>query len=456
MTNILSFHKNHIGNITIKEIPVAIDQAILQIVTTNFSLSKKSKKDFRISEKLIPCGVQTLSKMPSKFIEGVYPIYLEMGKGCYVGDNEGNRFIDYAAGLGTNLLGYSFQDVNDAVKKQLDTGTIFILPSILETKLAQKIKQLIPCAEMTRFLKTGSEATSAAIKISRAYTDREHVAFCGYHGWHDWFTVNTPKNKGIPKCYADLTHKFLYNDIQSLVEISKKYPLAAIIIEPCIFEEPKDNFLKKVKDIARKNGAVLIFDEVVTGFRTPKFSAQKFFGITPDLATFGKACANGVPISFVCGKSKIMKELEGDCFVSSTFGGDLIGISAALETIKIIENYNVLDHIWYFGEYLKDGYNEIAEHLDINTSCKGYPNRTMFDFPTSIHKSLFWQECIKRGVLFGYANFVSFSHNEREIIYTLEVIREALKIVKKHWDKPRKALEGKPATEVFRLIAEKK
>jgi len=431
------------------------DNVLSQALTQNFCPSAKSKRDFKKSAKLIPLGVQTLSKMPNKFVEGSYPIYLEWGKGAYVGDRE-SRFIDYPLGLGAILLGHGYTPVADKVSERLYKGNLFICPSILETQLAEKMKELIPCAEMSRFLKTGSEATSAAIKIARSYTRREHIAVCGYHGWHDWFTVSTPKNKGIPKHYATLIHKFEFNNLQSLKDITDKYKLAAVIMEPCIFVEPENKFLGAVKALAHKNGALLIFDEVVTGFRTLGYSAQKYFKVTPDLATFGKDMANGIPISVVCGKRKFMKELEGDCFVSSTFGGDLLGIVGALETIKVLEDEHVIEDIWYHGQYLKDGYNEIAQSLGVDSECQGYPCRTFFTFPSGVHKSLFWQECIQRGVFFGWANFISFSHREREILYTLEVVKEALKVVKTNWKNPIKALKGKPAAEVFRTICTEK
>ena len=394
--------------------------------------------------------------MPSKFVEGCYPIYIESGKGAYINDGEGNKFIDYPLGLGAILLGHAYPTVVKKVSERLGKGNLFICPSQLETELAEKLKQLIPCAEMSRFLKTGSEATSAAIKIARSFTNKEHVAVCGYHGWHDWYTVSTPKNKGIPKRYADLVHKFEYNNIESLKKITDNYDLAAVIIEPCIFEEPKDNFLNEVKSLVHENGGLLIFDEVVTGFRTQGYSAQKYFKVTPDLATFGKDMANGIPISVVCGKRKYMKELEGDCFVSSTFGGDLIGIVGALETLKVLENEPVIEDIWFYGDYLKDGYNELAKAMGIETECKGYPCRTFFDFPSTAHKSLFWQECIKQGVFFGWANFISYSHRERELEYTLDVVGKALEVVKDNWSNPAKVLKGKAASEVFRLIATEK
>jgi len=395
--------------------------------------------------------------MPSKYVDGIYPIYLEKGQGCYVSDGEGNTFIDYPLGLGAILLGHSNKTVNEAVIQQLNKGTLFTLPSRLETQLAEKLHSLIPCCEQVRFLKTGSEATSAAVKIARAYTKRERIAYCGYHGWHDWFTVSTPKNAGIPYCYKDLIDKFEYNNIDSLHRLmSLNYQqYAAVIMEPCIFDEPHNKFLQQVIDLAHRWGTLVIFDEVVTGFRFPKYSAQKFYKVKPDLATFGKAMANGLPISAVCGKREIMKVLEGDCFVSSTFGGELASIVAALATIKVLENESVIDNIWYLGQYLKDGYNEIAASLGIDTKCIGYPNRTMHQFPTAEHKSLFWQECIRRGVFFGYAQFICQAHKQADIDYTLEVVKDSLQIVKKHWKKPKEALEGKPAEEVFRLVAQR-
>ncbi len=398
--------------------------------------------------------MQTLSKMPNKYVEGVYPVFLEQGNGCYVSDGEGNQFIDYPLGLGTVLLGHNNNEVTTAVIERIIRGIIFTLSSRLETELAKKLCEIIPCAEQVRFLKTGSEATSAAVKIARAYTGRNKIAYCGYHGWHDWFTVATPKNAGIPREYKQFIAGFKFNNIDSLEKILTDQH-AAVILEPCIFDEPKDNFLKKVIKLAHKFGAVVIFDEVVTGFRFPGYSAQKYFEVEPDLSTFGKAMGNGFPISLVCGKKKIMQVLEGDCFVSSTFGGDLTGITAALAVIKILENTRTLENIWFLGEYLRDGYNEIARELNIETSAKGYPNRTMHIFPTAEHKSLFWQECIQRGVFFGYAQFICGAHTQNEIDYTLEVIKDALKVCKENWKKPEKALKGKTAKEVFRLIVEK-
>lgn len=401
--------------------------------------------------KVIPDGVQTLSKMPSKHVEGVYPIYLERGDGAYVWDTAGNRYIDYPCGLGSVLLGYNYPAVNEAIKKQLAKGTIFSLPHRLETKLAEKIVELIPCAEMVRFLKTGSEATSAAVRIARAYTGNYKILCCGYHGWHDWYNFTTPKNKGV-----EFQHvlQFGYNDIPTLEERFANYETAAVIMEPYVYDAPKDNFLQKVRDLCTKHGALLIFDEVVTGFRTKGFSAQKMFNITPDLACFGKAMANGLPISFVCGKKEIMEELRGDCFVSSTFGGELLSIAAALATIEVLERENVIERVWEMGTRLCIDFNTLAEHrAQVDAKCIGYPPRTFFKFPTESHKSLFWQECLKRGILFGYAQFINYSHSREILGKTFCAIDSALQCVAERWDNPAEALEGKPAKETMRLVS---
>ncbi|KKL47328.1 hypothetical protein LCGC14_2336620, partial [marine sediment metagenome] len=265
-------------------------------------------KRWKQTTKLIPSGVQTLSKMPSKYVKGVYPIYIEGGSGCYVYDKDFKVYTDYPCALGAITLGYNFRPVTEAVKSQLGDGTLFSLPSYKETELAQTLVDIIPSAEQVRFLKTGSEATSAAIKIARSYTGKKTVLYCGYHGWHDCYTVRTQKNKGIPKEMAYLTQPFKYNDIDSLKRLFERFfDVACVIMEPYVFEKPEDGFLEEVRKLTHKNKALLIFDEVVTGFRTPHMSAQKWLQITPDLSTFGKGMANGFPMACVVGKKKYVK-----------------------------------------------------------------------------------------------------------------------------------------------------
>lgn len=398
---------------------------------------------------LIPDGVQTLSKMPSRYVEGVYPKYIERGEGAYVWGDNGKKYIDYPCGLGAVLLGYGYPDITVAVAEQVRKGTVFSLPNYLETELAEKICELIPSAEIVRFLKTGSEACSAAVKIARAYTGRNLVLCCGYHGWHDFYAITTARNKGIPasKCSKQLK----YNDKEEFRKCLSKGNVAAVIMEPYVLEEPRDGFLKHIRKLCTANGTVLIFDEVVTGFRTTGYSAQKMFGITPDLTCLGKAMANGLPISCVCGKKEIMQELQGDCFVSSTFGGELASIAAALATIKVLEGEEVITRIWDMGERFKNSFKGIATSLNLSDiDIIGYPPRTSFVFPTEAHRSLFWQECLKNGVLFGYAQFISFSHTQAVLDETMDAVRKSLYLVRKYWKNPEAALEGKPAEPTLR------
>lgn len=399
------------------------------------------------TKKVIPLGVQTLSKQPNRYVEGVYPVYIEKASGCYVFDNKGKMYIDYPCALGAIILGYGNSYVDLRTGFQTASGILYSLPSHKETELAEKLVELIPCAEMVRFLKTGSEAVSASIKIARSYTRREHIASFGYHGWHDWCQVASKQDKGIPRCYKRLMHQFKYNDLDSLERILRKYPVAAVIMEPYVYDPPKQGYLKAVKRLTHKYGALLIFDEIITGFRTPGWSAQAYFNVIPDLATFSKGMANGYPMACVVGKRRYMKELEKDCFVSSTFGGDLVGITAALATIEYIERNKVIEHIWRMGTQFMNYFNYYTGVLSPVVSCIGYPCRTYFKFPTVEHKSLFWQECLKRSVLFGHAQFISYSHKEETIDKTIDVMVEALQIVVKHWKNPKSALEGKPARE---------
>ena len=404
---------------------------------------------------VIPDGVQTLSKMPSKHVNGVYPKYIDRAEGAYVwcGDK---KYIDYPLGLGPIVLGHANEYVNRAIVNQLQKGIVYSLPAKQETELANKICDIIPCAEKVRFLKTGSEATSAAVKIARAYTGKNKVLCCGYHGWHDWFSIVNDKKDGIPKIIANLTAKFTYNDIDNFkARLGKKEncKVAAVIMEPYVLEEPKKNYLQDIRSLCTDYGVVLIFDEVVTAFRTKKFSAQAYYAVTPDLTCIGKAMANGMPISCVCGKAKIMDVLMDNCFVSSTFGGELASIAAALATIEYMQSHNVIDQIWKMGDRFKESFRTITDSTGLTDKVylKGLPPRTYFVFPTPEHKALFWQECLYRGVLLGHAQFISYAHTLGVIDETIRAMRGAMKLVRKYWDNPRDVLKGDPPEETFRL-----
>lgn len=423
----------------------------------NFS---KSEKLWQRAIEVIPAGTQTLSKAPNQFVEGVTPKYLEYGKGCYVWDVDGNKYIDYPMALGPIILGYDYPPVVKAVIKQLHKGTTFTLMHPLEVELAEVLVGVVPCIEMVRFGKNGVDATSAAIRIARAYTGREHIAFYGYHGYQDWYAITTSRNKGIPKIFGEFMHPFEYNQIETLERIFSEHPnkMSAVILEqPGI--EPEDNFLQKAKDIAHKNGALFIMDEIVTGFRYSLGGAQEYYGVTPDLACFGKGMANGMPLSCVGGKREIMKEFN-EVFFSTTYGGETLSLAAAIATINEIRRKNVISHLWRLGLKWKNGFNSLAKSIGINAEVGGAGPRTHFIFKDKDGKdslemkSLFLQETIKRGILFGGPIFMTYSHTEKDINRTLDTCEVALNILKKAVDEDniKRYMEGKTIEVVFREI----
>ncbi len=422
----------------------------------------KSQKLFKQAQQLIPGQSQTLSKSSSQFVQGISPIFLQSGEGSHVFDVDGNKFIDFVLALGPITLGYNYPKTNQAIIEQLGKGTVFSLPHPLEIEVAEIITKIIPCAEMVRFSKNGTDVTSAAVKIARAYTKREKIAYCGYHGGSaDWFGITTLLNKGIPKIMENLILKFEYNKIKSLEQLFIENPgeIAAVIMEPIVYEKPKDKFLENVKEIAKQNGAVLIFDEMVTGFRVSLGGAQQYYNVIPDLATFGKGVANGMPLSILVGRKEIMQECES-VFFSMTFGGETLSLATAKATIEEMQDKRVIEHFWKQGGKLKEAYNQLAHkyELENHTKCTGLPVHNQFEFINDNGlawyelKSLFLQETVKRGILFSGVNNVCLSHSNEDIEKTTRVIEETFIILKKAIteNKVTELLEGKSIQPIFK------
>jgi glutamate-1-semialdehyde 2,1-aminomutase len=302
---------------------------------------RSNSQNFSESERLlrralatIPLGSQTFSKSHQQYVRGAMPQFAARGQGCWIEDVDGNRYIDYVLGLLPIVLGYRDPDVDEAIRRQLELGITFSLPTALEADLAERLVRLIPCAEKVRFGKNGSDATSAAIRLARAHTRRDKVLACGYHGWHDWYIGSTTRRLGIPKAVCDLTISFPYNRADAVDDFLTKEPdaYAAVILEPAGAEAPAPGFLARLRELTERYGVVLIFDEIVTGFRINLAGAQAEFGVTPDLACFGKALANGMPISAVLGRREVMDHME-DIFFSGTFGGEALSLAAANATV---------------------------------------------------------------------------------------------------------------------------
>jgi glutamate-1-semialdehyde 2,1-aminomutase/spore coat polysaccharide biosynthesis protein SpsF len=414
------------------------------------------------SEKVIPGVAQTFSKGPSQYVQGVSPVFLRRGQGCRVWDVDGNEYIDYVQGLLPNILGYAHPEVNAAYTAQLAEGHSFSLPHPLEVELAERLTRLIPCAEMVRFGKNGSDATSGAVRIARAFTGRDRVACCGYHGWQDWYIGSTTRNAGVPQAVRDLTHPFPYNDLNRLAQVLDEHPgeFAAVILEPVNFTEPAPGFLQGVKDLAHKHGALLIFDEICSGFHFGLGGAQKKFGVTPDLACFGKAMGNGFPIACVCGRADVMKLFE-EAFVSFTFAGEVAAMAAALKVLDILEATDALQRMEAYGRTLQEGFNALARlaGLESRLQCVGWPQWSLLRFKDAegkdslLVRSLYQQEVVKRGVLQLVTHNMTAAHDAAATDQTLEVYAAVMKTLAGwHSDPdPARFLEGPMIQPVFRV-----
>jgi len=388
-------------------------------------------------------------------------VFLQRGQGSHVWDVDGNEYIDYPMALGSIILGHNEPAVTEAVTRQMREGTTFSLPHPLELEVAETLTQIIPCAEMVRFGKNGSDATAGAVRVARAYTGRDLIACCGYHGWQDWYIGTTTRNKGVPKAVQELTVPFVYNDLESLKRIFAEHPrqVAAVIMEPVGIVEPQPGFLEGVQALARQEGAVMIFDEVITGFRVALGGAQEYFKVIPDLACIGKGMANGFPLSAVVGRRDIMRFFD-EVFFSFTFGGETVSLAAAAATIAQLRTKPVIRHLWEQGQRLKDGYNLAARECGLQgrTECVGLAPRTVVTFreetgeESLVLKSLFQQECFRRGVLFSGGHNLCYSHTPKDIDDTLRAYREAMEILAEAITSGTvsEQLEGAPVEPVFR------
>lgn len=423
---------------------------------------EKSKAWLERAGKVIPGAAQTFSKGANQHVRGVAPIFLAKGKGCRVWDVDGNEYIDYIQGLLPNILGYAREEVNAAVAEQLGQGHSFSLPHPLEVELAERLTRLIPCAEMVRFGKNGSDATAGAVRAARGLTGRERIACCGYHGWQDWFIGSTTRHVGVPQAVRALTHPFVYNDLGSLQRLldEHKGEFAAVIMEPVNFWPPAAGFLEGVKRAAHEHGALLIFDEICSGFHFGLGGAQKRFAVTPDLACFGKAMGNGFPISCIVGRADVMKMFE-ETFFSFTFGGEVASMAAAMKVLDILEGTDALARMNVNGRVLQEGLNALAEKAGLRDriQCVGYPAWSLIKFldaqgkDSFLLRSLFAQECVKRGVLALATHNMTAAHDPLAIEKTLKVYAEVCKTMAAWLSDPHPEahLEGEMVQPVFRV-----
>jgi glutamate-1-semialdehyde 2,1-aminomutase len=433
-----------------------------------FDKSLKLQEAFR---RLIPGGSHTYAKGDDQYPERMPP-YITRGEGCRVWDIDGNEFIEYGMGLRAVTLGHAFGPVLEAVQRQLPSGSNFCRPNPIELECAQELVDLIPGAEMAKFAKNGSDVTSAAIRVSRAYTGRDMVAVCRNHPFYsneDWFIGSTAMRAGVPESVRTLTVTFQYNDMESVREIFEAYPdrIACVILEPEKEDPPKNGFLRELGAYVRAQGAVFILDEMITGFRWHNAGAQSFHGVEPDLSTWGKALGNGYSVSALLGKREIMElggydhDRERVFLLSYTHGAEPHGLAAALETMRTYQREPVVETLWRQGERLQKGVNQVVEELDLGDhfSLRGRPCCLVFATrdqdrePSQPFRTLFLQETLKRGLL-APSLVVSYSHRDDDIDQTVEIIRGALGVYRQALDDGvERYLDGRPVKPAFRPYA---
>lgn len=398
---------------------------------------------------VIPGGAHTYSRGYDQFPSNA-PEILKRGKGSYIYDENNNKFLDYGMGLRAVNLGYSNKKVNKAAFKQINFGNNLTKPSLIELEAAELFVDTIDSADMVKFTKNGSSATTAAIKLSRAYTGRKMIARCieqPFLSYDDWFIGSTPIKLGINQNDIDNTKSFNYNDVESLKKVFSEYPnqIACVILEPATTEHPKENFLHKVKEICHKNGALFILDEMITGFRWHLKGAQYYYKIEPDLSTFGKAMANGHSVSAVAGKKEIMKlgsiELIGAerlFLLSSTHGAEMGALGAFVATLKFIKSNGVINHNWEYGDRLISLINETSLKHGLQNSiiagglgCNPYYTTLDKNGKNCLGlRTLFSQEMINNKVLMPWIS-ISYSHNKKELNITKKALEKTFEIYKK-------------------------
>jgi glutamate-1-semialdehyde 2,1-aminomutase len=420
---------------------------------------------------LIPGGSHTYAKGDDQFPEQA-PGFMVRGKGCHAWDVDGNEFIEYGMGLRSVTLGHAYEPVVEAAYRQMQTGVNFSRPAKIEVDLAEAMLEVIDGAEMVKFAKNGSDVTTAAVKLARAHTGRDLIAICAdqpFFSTDDWFIGTTEMNAGIPRAISDMTLKFRYNDVESLRALFDQHPgeIACVLFEAEAMTPPAPGFLAQVKELCEQRGALLVFDEMITGFRWHLGGAQKFHGVTPHLSTFGKAMGNGFAIGALMGKREIMKlgGLDHDqprvFLLSTTHGAETHALAAALETIHIYRERNVVEFLWRQGERLTALVNRsIAENRlqgffeILGRPCNlVYATRDQQRNPSQPFRTLFLQELIRRGVV-APSFVVSFSHHDADIDRTAEAVYEAHRVYRAALDEGvEKYLQGRAVKPVNRKFA---
>ncbi|AMN47434.1 glutamate-1-semialdehyde 2,1-aminomutase [Steroidobacter denitrificans] len=420
------------------------------------------------AHRLIPGGAHTYAKGDDQYPQQA-PAFIARGQGCHVWDLDGNEFIEYGMGLRAVTLGHAYGPVIEAATRQMRLGANFVRPAPIEVECAERFIELVPTAEMVKFGKHGSDALDGAVRLARAHTGRDYIAICGDHPFFsvsDWFIGSTPMPAGIPQWVRSRTIKFRFNDLASVQALFDRHPdeIACVVLEPARLDEPAPGFLQSLKDLCHRNGALLIFDEMITGFRWHNSGAQHVYGVTPDLSSFGKAIANGFSLSALAGRREIMElggydhDRERVFLLSTTHGAETHALAAGIATMTTYRDEDVVGHLYRQGKRLREGVSEAARAAGVSSQveCLGrdcavlFTTRDQQGHPSQEFRALFLQEIIRRGVL-APSFIVSYSHTDQDIDRTIEAVGQSLQIYRKALeDGVERYLVGRPLKPVFR------
>lgn len=434
---------------------------------------KKGISLWNKAKKIIPGGTQLLSKRSEQFLPDQWPAYFKKAKGVEIWDLDNSRYIDMSImGVGACVLGYADDDIDREVKKAIDLGSMSTLNCPEDVELAELLLKLHPWAGMVRYARSGGEAMTIAVRIARAYSGKDKIAFCGYHGWHDWYlsaNLANDKNldghllpglepKGVPRCLIGTSFPFSYNKIEELEDVVRKNKdVGTIVMEPVRHQEPKDGFLGKVRRIANEVGAILVFDEITSGWRMNVGGIHELYGVLPDIAVYAKAMSNGFPMAAVVGKGEVM-DIAQDTFISSTNWTERVGPVASVATIEKMLKNDVPSHLCKIGNLISKGWKESATSAKLKIDVAGIPPLTTFAFDHKDNQALqtlFTQEMLKRGFLASKSVYASYSHTEDHVTKYLENVDEVFKTISKAIkdQSVRSALKGPVAHAGFRRLA---
>lgn len=407
----------------------------------------RSQHLFERARQLMPWGTQTNAKRPDPALEDVMPLFIERAEGCRIQDVDGRWYVDYRSALGPIILGYRHPAVDDAVRAQMEKGVLFSMASPLEVEVAETLTARIPGLEQVRFMKTGNDANLAAVRLARAFTGRDAIATCAYHGHGDWFSCGQGPaplwhhraGNGVPAALDAFVHRLPYGDVEAAGRLFAEHgdALAAVIMVPYDWNEHVGHaFVRRMRELTQAHGALLIFDQVLTGFRLAPGGAQEYFGVIPDLTTYAKALANGYPLSAYGGRRDVMEKLY-DVILTTTYAGETLSLAAARATLQVMLDEPVQAHIWAMGRRLQQGFDRAAEAAGLEARTFGLPPAVQFRFSTDPQadeaaRNVFFRALFERGIFAARPFLVNYAHKEADIDETVRAMEAALQVVAEH------------------------